>query len=67
MPVAERLREAFAAAPIDVSGLSLSLTISGGIAQKLADESLSECIARADKALYAAKHAGRNRFLEALV
>jgi len=65
IPVAERLREAFAGAPIEVDQLSLALTISGGVVQKLAHESLNECIARADKALYAAKHAGRNRFLSA--
>lgn len=64
-PLAERLREAFDTAPIEVNGLSLSLTISGGVAQKRDDESLNDCVARADKALYAAKREGRNRFLSA--
>jgi diguanylate cyclase (GGDEF)-like protein/PAS domain S-box-containing protein len=65
MPLAERLREAFATAPIEVDDLSLALTISGGVAQKRDDESLNECLARADKVLYTAKNAGRNRFLSA--
>ncbi|MEC5385272.1 diguanylate cyclase [Uliginosibacterium sp. H3] len=65
MPLAERLREAFASAPIVVSNLSLAVTVSGGVAQKRDDESLNECLARADKALYAAKNGGRNQFLSA--
>jgi diguanylate cyclase (GGDEF)-like protein/PAS domain S-box-containing protein len=65
IPLAERLREAFANAPIEVKGLSLAVTISGGVAQKRDDESLNECLARADKALYIAKRDGRNRFLAA--
>jgi diguanylate cyclase (GGDEF)-like protein/PAS domain S-box-containing protein len=65
LPLAERLREAFANEPIEVSGLSLALTLSGGVAEKQDEESLNECLVRADKALYAAKSAGRNRCLVA--
>jgi diguanylate cyclase (GGDEF)-like protein/PAS domain S-box-containing protein len=65
IPLVERLREAFSAAPIEVQGLSLDVTISGGVAQKRDHESLNECLARADNALYTAKREGRNRFLTA--
>ncbi|HSD38168.1 MAG TPA: diguanylate cyclase [Rhodocyclaceae bacterium] len=65
IPLVERLREAFAAAPIEVQGISLAVTISGGVAQKRDNESLNECLARADNALYTAKREGRNRFLAA--
>ncbi|GAB4060524.1 diguanylate cyclase [Uliginosibacterium sediminicola] len=62
---AERLREAVAAAPMVVGELILKLSISGGIAQLQPGESLNEFMTRADAALYAAKHAGRNCFLPA--
>jgi diguanylate cyclase (GGDEF)-like protein len=65
LPLAERLREAFAKEPVEVSGLSLALTLSGGVAEKQDEESLNECLVRADKVLYAAKGAGRNRCLAA--
>ena len=63
--VAERLRDAFASVPVNAEEHSLRVTISGGVAQKLASESLNDCLDRADKALYAAKKTGRNRFLTA--
>ncbi|MFT3734944.1 MAG: diguanylate cyclase [Rhodocyclaceae bacterium] len=69
LPMAEtaatRLREAFANTPIAVTGLSLTVTVSGGVVRKRENESLDECLSRADKALYAAKGGGRNRFLAA--
>jgi len=55
---AERLRWAVAAAPRPGG---VGLTISFGVAAARPGEELSELIARADRALYAAKAAGRDR------
>lgn len=61
--VAERLRTAITSKPMRVGeGLELNVTASLGVAQR--DEnttSLEILIARADQALYVAKHKGRNR------
>ena len=61
--IAERLRTAIAGISIDAgSGLQVNVTASLGVAQ--IDEhttSLEILIARADQALYVAKHKGRNR------
>lgn len=61
--VAERLRTMVAATPIDAAGRSLEITISVGVALDAPAEggALEGAIARADRALYEAKHAGRNR------
>ena len=56
----ERLREAVAGAALSTSVPSLKVTISAGIAQWKPGESLAQTLERADKALYAAKHGGRN-------
>jgi len=61
MLVAERLRVSIAAAPMKVSGMDIPLTVSIGVAAK--DENtiqLETLIARADQAMYIAKHKGRN-------
>lgn len=56
MPIVARLR---AATPPGV-------TVSVGLATRKVGESLTDVVARADAALYTAKHAGRNRvFLSA--
>jgi diguanylate cyclase (GGDEF)-like protein/PAS domain S-box-containing protein len=64
--VAERLRAAIAAAAIDIEGREpLTTTASIGVAS-LADTDATRIeglIARADRALYAAKRAGRNRVI----
>ena len=59
---AERLRDAVAQRPIDLDtpGQSLHVTVSVGVAQLRASDGASELIQRADRALYAAKAAGRN-------
>jgi diguanylate cyclase (GGDEF)-like protein len=62
MQVAERLRTTIASRPIQVFGKEVSVTVSIGLATQ--DENtndLETLIARADQALYIAKHKGRNR------
>jgi len=62
VPVAERLRKSIADTPISIPGGEVCVTVSIGIAQK--DENtlqLETLIARADQAMYIAKHKGRNR------
>jgi two-component system cell cycle response regulator len=62
--VAERLREAVAAAPFRISatGVAAPVTTSVGIATLEADgEGADALLRRADKALYQAKNNGRNR------
>ena len=62
IPVAERLREAIAAQPVAITAdKSIRLTASFGVATYLEEtEEIEHLIARADEALYQAKHAGRN-------
>jgi diguanylate cyclase (GGDEF)-like protein len=60
--VAERLRTTIAATPIRVFGREILATVSIGVATQ--DENtmdLETLIARADQAMYMAKHKGRNR------
>jgi diguanylate cyclase (GGDEF)-like protein/PAS domain S-box-containing protein len=62
--VAERMRLAVADFPVTTAdGVRLSITISIGLAQF--DGTLSTSLSRADSALYAAKHLGRNRVEQA--
>ena len=64
--VAERVREALEAEPLVCdAGTTISLTVSIGVAGYHADEGIDRLIARADRALYEAKTAGRNRVLPA--
>jgi diguanylate cyclase (GGDEF)-like protein len=60
---AERLRKCICDTPLDLSGMPLPVTISlGGAAlDPLGSEGPSELTARADHALYEAKHSGRNQ------
>ena len=61
--VVERLRERLASErlPLD-DGVVLQFTVSIGVALlEASDEDLDSLMARADRALYAAKHGGRNR------
>jgi len=63
---AERLREAFEDKPITVEGIDLPLTVSVGVAQKVAGMSSPEELLKvADEALYRAKREGRNRVIAA--
>lgn len=56
---ANDLRDSIAAAPIYNGGPQLTISI--GVAEFTALDSLDRCISRADKALYRAKQEGRNR------
>ncbi|MBC7908796.1 MAG: GGDEF domain-containing protein [Rhodospirillaceae bacterium] len=60
--LAERLRAAIAVAPMTANGETVALSISVGVAMLHPDDtSVDALFARADEALYRAKHAGRNR------
>ena len=59
--LAERLREAIAQSTLDWQGQSVRATVSIGVAQNSSQSiGFASLLARADDALYAAKHAGRN-------
>lgn len=61
--VAERLRAAIADAPVTGAGGEAAITVSIGVACITGDApgAIDHLLAQADQALYAAKHAGRNR------
>lgn len=63
--VLERLREAVEAIELDVKGEVLSLTVSLGLAVIPPQGSLEFALSQADRALYRAKHEGRNRLAPA--
>jgi diguanylate cyclase (GGDEF)-like protein/PAS domain S-box-containing protein len=63
LQVADRLRANIAAASLLIGGNRLNITVSCGIAEWRANEPLEHFLARADKALYEAKNAGRNTCL----
>ena len=66
MQIAERLRSA-----IEGSGLAYAdgkpVTISIGVAYVRTGDNAADVVERADRALYRAKNAGRNRVVESLV
>ena len=60
--LAERLRSVVAASPTEFEGETLPLTISVGVSViDAGDSGTTQVLERADRALYEAKHAGRNR------
>ena len=62
--VASRMRRTLASAPIAVSDTAeVRLTASFGIAESTPGQSADELLRRADDALYAAKRAGKDRFV----
>jgi len=58
--IAERIREHVHSQPINLQGLEIQVSISLGVAAAHSGETTDSILARADKALYAAKAAGRN-------
>jgi len=60
--VIERVRQAVRGLQVNIGGQVIAISLSFGIAQRHAGESLSETINRADAALFAAKRAGRDRY-----
>lgn len=58
---AERIRTAIEAHPLTIDGTPISITLSFGVAQLHGSHDLDDATARADKALYESKGAGRNR------
>lgn len=59
--IGERLRIQISAQPFCCSGISIPVTVSiGGALRASGAESVETTISRADRALYAAKHAGRD-------
>ncbi|MGP1666786.1 MAG: GGDEF domain-containing protein, partial [Rhodanobacter sp.] len=63
--ITERIRAALAAATINHDGRAIPVTASIGIAERSHGESFEHWLSRADKALYVAKNAGRNRCVTA--
>ncbi|OMH39582.1 GGDEF domain-containing protein [Motiliproteus sp. MSK22-1] len=61
LEVVEKLRRVMEQSPFNFKGKPVRVTMSFGIAQNLADEAPDGLFSRADRALYAAKEAGRNR------
>ena len=57
----ERLRERAEALRINANGQALQVTMSAGVTEHRAGESMEDTIERADQAVYAAKAGGRNR------
>lgn len=58
----ERLRGRIAATPLaHLSGVPIRITVSAGLTEHIAGESVEQTLERADRALYEAKAQGRNR------
>ena len=57
----ERMRERVARLRIVVPEGTVAVTLSAGLAEHHAGETVAQTLARADRALYEAKHAGRDR------
>ncbi|MEO6354723.1 MAG: sensor domain-containing diguanylate cyclase [Burkholderiaceae bacterium] len=59
--IAENLRRTIAEQPFSFDGKQVSVSVSIGVGEYVADEQLTGLFARADAALYRAKAGGRNR------
>lgn len=58
--IAERLRTAVNRWQFEINGKKIRLTVSLGVTQVRKGEDLEQLLARVDRALYSAKHGGRN-------
>jgi diguanylate cyclase (GGDEF)-like protein len=58
-----RIQRELAARPLEENNTPITITFSGGVAQRAEQETLEEIIARSDAALYQAKAAGKNRIV----
>ena len=61
--VIDKLRQRFAALPFEAAGSLFNATFSAGIAGSRGHSDLNRLITAADRALYAAKHAGRDQVM----
>jgi diguanylate cyclase (GGDEF)-like protein len=61
LELADRLRMAVEASPVETRSCNLPVTISVGVASSRPDDTIDGLLARADQALYLAKGAGRNQ------
>ncbi|HQR37357.1 MAG TPA: diguanylate cyclase [Blastocatellia bacterium] len=61
MEIAERIRRKVGDSHIAVCGLDIGVTLSVGLAEARANDTLESLISRADRALYEAKTRGRNQ------
>jgi diguanylate cyclase (GGDEF)-like protein len=59
--MADRLRKSIAENILPIGSDNISVTASFGIAEKAVDDTIEQVIAKADKALFVAKRAGKNR------
>ena len=65
LDVAERLRRNISGHDWARTAGGLKVSISFGIAQRLAGESIKDWMQRADRAMYSAKKSGRNKVVAA--
>jgi diguanylate cyclase (GGDEF)-like protein len=64
LAAAERIRSSFSEAPMRIGGSDITITVSVGVAVLDAqDQQYSHLLRRADRAMYAAKTAGRNKVM----
>jgi diguanylate cyclase (GGDEF)-like protein len=62
--VAERIRQTWEQTPVNLDGEMIRSTISIGVAEAISDDgSIEDILRRADRLLYKAKEAGRNRVM----
>jgi diguanylate cyclase (GGDEF)-like protein len=57
----ERLRERIAAMVVNANGVEVRITVSAGLTEHIAGETVPQALERADRALYEAKAQGRDR------
>jgi diguanylate cyclase (GGDEF)-like protein len=63
--IAEKIRHRIGVEQFDELATGLQVTVSIGCAEMSSSEGLDELVARADRALYEAKHRGRNQTVAA--